>query len=189
MTDTTNNRPVSDVMKTHAVLKLARLFGVRTLVETGTLDGRMVIATRGWFEEAHTIELSQYHYELSQRRLKGIPNVVRYQGDSADVLEIILPEIHKPVVYWLDAHYSGDNTAQGKDLSPLSRELPHICKRLATYDDIILIDDACDMGDQHGYLSLESIAKRIWSVRPDYDIEVDKNIIRSHPCLKTQSMS
>jgi len=97
-----------------------------------------------------------------------------HYGDSAEGLQEILPEITQPVVFWLDAHYSGPGTAHGIEEVPLLRELEVISKR--RQKDIIIIDDAYLFGkrrwgegggDYRAYeqnwedVTLESITKAI----------------------------
>jgi hypothetical protein len=64
-----------------------------------------------------------------------------YNGDSATVIETLdLPK--EPIIFYLDAHYSGGKTA-GSDIDngcPLLRELNVICKR-QNNSDIIFVDD------------------------------------------------
>lgn len=113
-------------------------------VETGTYHGRTTYQALRDFKKIHTIELSQEWYEKAKAQFKNKKHVVCYQGDSAKVLEKILPSINEPILFYLDAHHSGGTTAMGEDQNPLLRELPFIGAR--KFQDIIFIDDLAQIG-------------------------------------------
>ena len=122
------------------VQQLSRLSGAEVFVETGTFQG----ATTRWaaevFPTVHTIELSpqlynQYHYELEK-----LPGVHTYLGDSAEVLPEIVAQLSAaPALFWLDGHWSGNETAGQEQECPLLKELQCLRDRA---QDLILIDDA-----------------------------------------------
>jgi tetratricopeptide (TPR) repeat protein len=119
---------------------LARRFGIRAFVETGTYLGGTAEAAAGIFEEVHTIELSA---ELAQRaaaRLAARKNVHVHAGDSAILLPQILSSVRGPVLVWLDGHYSEGETARGDSNTPILREL-RAMQESGRKDAIILIDD------------------------------------------------
>lgn len=113
-------------------------------VETGTYRGFGARTVLRDFKTIHTIELSEKWYKNAVNMFRGYKNVFCHYGDSAEILTKILPNIKKPVLFYLDAHYSGGTTAFGADEVPLLRELKIIGKR--NYNDIILIDDLNLMG-------------------------------------------
>jgi hypothetical protein len=41
------------------------------------------------------------------------------QGDSGNVITRVMQEVFQPVLFWLDAHYSGGITARGELDSPI----------------------------------------------------------------------
>ena len=51
----------------------------------------------------------------------------------------MLQDIHEPVTIYLDAHWSGGDTAYGEEETPLLQERALLKER--KYDDIIIIDD------------------------------------------------
>lgn len=74
-------------------------------------------------------------------------NLQCYHRNSYEVLEKILPEISGIKLYWLDAHFSGGNTAtlrdkNGRVISPLQDEVRVILEN-GLEDSFILIDDIC----------------------------------------------
>lgn len=86
----------------------------RVAIETGTCRGNGTRKLAAHFAKVITIELSQELSALAQARfpaaLRG--KVDFRQGNSAQVLRGLLPEIsgEKPVFFFLDAHWSGDET-------------------------------------------------------------------------------
>lgn len=113
-------------------------------IETGTYHGFGIYTVLRDFKTIHTIELSEKWYKNAVNMFKDYKNVFCHHGDSAEVLAKILPDIDKPALFYLDAHYSGGTTAFGADEVPLLRELKVIGQR--NYDDVILVDDLDLMG-------------------------------------------
>lgn len=85
------------------------------VVETGTFIGLTARQLAMYFKEVHTIELDKGLYLQSLEMLAtGAPNVSSYLGDSSFILssELIDKLNHKDekVLFFLDAHWSGDDT-------------------------------------------------------------------------------
>lgn len=112
----------------------------RIFIETGTYRGDSTSAVIDKFCLVHTIELSEAWYKNAKEKFKDNKNVVCHLGDSPEVLAQLLPSIHEPVVFFLDAHYAGVHTARGAEENPLLREIKIISKR--KYRDIVIIHDA-----------------------------------------------
>ena len=72
--------------------------------------------------------------------------MIWYHGDSKKILPEILQHINEPVTIYLDAHYSGDNTAYGDEETPLIHELQILKDRI--YDEIVIIDDCRLLGQK-----------------------------------------
>ena len=120
--------------------------GYEVFVETGTFQGATVRAVKGMFDLVYSIELSDRYYEGVVKQFKDDHNVVLLHGDSADHLDVLMPELDCPCAFWLDAHYSGGRTARGETDTPILRELKAISKHEHLLQDLILIDDAIDFG-------------------------------------------
>jgi hypothetical protein len=121
-------------------------------IETGTLSGFSFMQMAPHFAHAHTIELSELFFSNNASRLPQLPNYHYHCGYSPDVLAKILPSIDQPVIFFLDAHNSGGNTALGPngEICPLLNELQSIMENLTT-NCVIIIDDARDMGNPLGW--------------------------------------
>ena len=115
-------------------------------VETGTHYGMTVAQMTCLFPECHTIELSDHYYELAKKNHGHLP-INFHHGDSAKVLKELGPTLTGPTVFFLDANFSGGNTAQGETDVPLLEELETIAARKET--DLIVIDDVRLFGTTH----------------------------------------
>ena len=121
-------------------LELARIHDATVFVETGTFLG----ATARWaaqhFGRVHTIERSEGLHEQARLGLAALANVTPHLGSSREILPSIVRNLGaQRAVYWLDAHWSGGQTAGEDDECPVLGELAALSTRP---DDIILIDDA-----------------------------------------------
>ena len=112
-----------------------------TFIETGTHIGSTTFEIAPYFKEIHTIELSKefYDYCVSESLKRGINNIEFYHGSSDLVLFDIINKVKKPSIFFLDSHWSQDNTARGDIDVPLLKELEVIRKR--NLPDILFIDD------------------------------------------------
>ena len=122
------------------IKQLVDIFEPSIFLETGTLIGETAYQASLHCKEVHTIELDKKLYNRACKRFKHTPSVHVHHGDSAKILPELLPSLHKRTLFWLDGHYSGDETALGDSLTPILQELDAI-KAAGKKDSIILIDD------------------------------------------------
>ena len=111
-------------------------------VETGTFLGNTIIPMSKLFEKCYTIELSELYYNktLNNAKSQGINNIEFILGDSSQMLKKICEkEKDNQLIFFLDAHYSSGDTAQGEKDVPLFEELSII--KMHMQKDIIIIDD------------------------------------------------
>jgi hypothetical protein len=118
-------------------------------VETGTHYGSTIFNLYPYFNELHTIELSEEFYNLCKSRAinENITNINFYHGSSDIVIKDICDKIDKPIIFFLDSHWSMDNTARGVVDVPLLEELKSIKSR--NENDILIIDDFRLFGSQN----------------------------------------
>jgi hypothetical protein len=121
---------------TELAAKLASELGITRAVETGTFEGASTRILAGMFERVETIELSFRLALRAKLRFLFAPNVRVMRGDSASLLA---PAV-EPTLYWLDAHWSGDQTAGETRECPVLDEL--LATSPGTAKDCYLIDDA-----------------------------------------------
>jgi hypothetical protein len=126
------------------IVDYAKRYNLRTLVETGTCYGNACEVARRYFDQVYSIELSPLYYEYANSRFLGIPNVHLYQGDSGYILRNILSSTpNEPTLFWLDAHWSGGNTAKGKTDPPTKLEIDVIHELRP--GSVILVDDMWEL--------------------------------------------
>ena len=121
----------------------------KVFVETGTFRGDNAAYQANWFLQVHTIELDPKLAADAKARFADAKTISVHEGDSAEVLAILADIIHEPALFYLDAHWSGGQTALGKPEDngcPVLRELQALSLR--PYADIIVIDDMRLMGKQ-----------------------------------------
>ena len=108
-------------------------------IETGCWLGGGIDRVVDYYDVVHGIELSDRYYNIIKERFKDNKKVIVHHGDSKKILPLVLQDIHEPVTIYLDAHWSGGDTAYGEEETPLLQELALLKER--KYDDIIIIDD------------------------------------------------
>ncbi len=108
-------------------------------IETGTNAGDTIFALEPYFESLHTIELSMQYHFAAKNAYKG-QKINFLLGDSAIVLEHLLPTIDTKCILFLDAHWSSGDTARSVKDCPLVEEITHIAN-LCKQETIIIIDD------------------------------------------------
>jgi SAM-dependent methyltransferase len=123
------------------VLGLRDAFGVRSFIETGTYLGDTLATLCNDFDSLQSIELSADYHARAELRFKSQPQVQLIKADSTTGLEAAIDRLpSERAIFWLDAHYSGGDTAKGHSNTPVVSELRVILAR-AERADIILIDD------------------------------------------------
>ena len=116
---------------------------------------------------------------MSRDRFLSIPKIHIVEGNSGELLPLVT-KIDKPTLFWLDAHYSGGETAQGPEDSPIMKELHFIFNHRK--DHCILIDDARCFNGKAGYPRI-SYLKKMLAEKNKKDggalhLEVKNDIIR-----------
>jgi hypothetical protein len=122
------------------MLLLARRFDLRHFVETGTFEGGTAAWAAGHFEKVCTIERSEALHQAARERHAALENVHFVQGDSRAALETVVRSLDGPALFWLDAHFSGGETAGADAECPLLDELATI--DAGDHQAYLFIDDA-----------------------------------------------
>jgi len=122
------------------VLELQRRLDARFFIETGTFAGGTAAWAARHFAEVVTIEASPELHARACSRFSAVPGVRALLGDSRVRLAEVLAQLSGPAVLWLDAHWSGGDTAGAADECPLLGELAAI--NAVTADHAVLVDDA-----------------------------------------------
>ena len=118
-------------------------FGCRYLFETGTgIGDGLAYASYYAFERLWSVEIHPEIAATARDRFIGDARIEILQQTSEAALSALLPSIDrdKPILFWLDAHFYGEEKDLDRRL-PLERELALIGKLRHPCRDVILIDD------------------------------------------------
>lgn len=139
------------LMKFRVIRALGRRVGARCLIETGTFRG-VTTARCAWvFDRVLTVELDAQLAAQATAYLAKYRNVTVYQGDAVALLPRMLahPGAARCIVF-LDAHYSGGNTARGEVPEPAIAELDILAQRRERIAGIVIDDFRC-FGVEDGF--------------------------------------
>jgi len=89
------------------VRRLVGRYGIQSAVETGTYQGATTRALAAMVPAVYTIDIDPGFYAESRERLADVPGVRQFCGASQDILPGLLPQISRPALYYLDAHWNG----------------------------------------------------------------------------------
>lgn len=114
-----------------------------TFVETGTYIGETVRSVQPYFENVHTIEISDYLYDRFFKEHPEYQNVTVHLGDSVKVIPELLEKFdeNQKCVFWLDGHYSHGCTSKGDKDVPLLEECKSIDELYKPDEGLVLVDD------------------------------------------------
>jgi hypothetical protein len=144
-------------------------------IETGSFDGVGIKnAFFAGFKEIHSVELEENHYLFCKECFKYNDNIHVYKGDSVDVLPTILNKITQPATIWLDAHYSGEGTANTG--FPLMKEL-EVIKQHSIKSHTIIIDDLRNWKKETVGFNVEDIKDKILEINPEYTFSYADGVV------------
>lgn len=167
--------------------RLVELLPLEVFVETGTYEGASVDAALAYFDELHTIEVSDELFARANARFEDRLAVHVHHGSSAEVLSELSGGLRqRSVLYWLDAHFCCRGSAGSERQCPLLAELEAIGSLGA--HSVILIDDArLFMAPPPAPFSAEQwprfseILARVSTINPDYELIVIDDVIVFFP--------
>ena len=164
-------------IKQHIIKDYAKHFNIKVFVETGTYTGDMINAVKNYFSIIYSVELSKQLYQRASQRFRKNKNIMIVYGNSIEALPSILTNINQPTLFWLDAHYSGGNTAKAESETPIINELNLILNH-KSINHVILIDDArCFIG-KNDYPTINMLKNYILKIDNSWIIEIEMDIIR-----------
>jgi hypothetical protein len=170
-----NPLPAPHVVKQAMIEKYQRKKSYQILIETGTFQGDMVEAQRKKFKQIFSIELSKDLFKEAKKRFRNYSHIKIIQGDSGKVLKDLILQIHEPVLFWLDGHYSGGITAKGDLICPIYHELDSILQ--LKVDFTILIDDARLFVGKDDYPTLQELESYVSQSRHDLTFFIQNDVI------------
>ena len=147
-------------------------------IESGSYTGNGIqMAIDVGFEKIYSIELQESYYENCCLRFTFYPFVELLRGDSSYLIASILKEIDEPATFWLDGHYSGDDTGKGISNTPLLAELDQI-KQHHIKTHTILIDDIRQFGSiEMDFITLDTIIEKIRDINSEYSFSFENGYI------------
>lgn len=139
------------LMKYRVIRALAKRVGADCLIETGTFRGVMAARCARVFATVLTVELDAKLAAQAKASLARYRNVTVYQGDAVALLPQMLahPGAGRCVIF-LDAHYSGGDTARGEIPEPAIAELDILAQRRDRIGGIVIDDFRC-FGVEEGF--------------------------------------
>jgi hypothetical protein len=126
-------------------------------VESGTYKGTSAKKLSKIADHVTSIEANQLLFAKAKRSLSNYENVALEYGDSGLIIGSVLPKDHVNCLIWLDAHYSGGNTAGVLDHCPLLNELRQILPSRMASNTIVLIDDSRGLIGKSGWPLLSEL--------------------------------
>ncbi|MFI5253326.1 MAG: hypothetical protein ACHQQQ_12950 [Bacteroidota bacterium] len=168
--------PPPHFVKQRTINEYRRKFSLDTLLESGTYLGEMVDAQRKYFQNIISIELSDDLYASAKNKFRAYQHIEILHGDSGMLIQELSKNLNKPVLFWLDGHYSGGNTSKTDVETPILTELNAILKSIHPH--VILIDDARLFCGEHDYPTIEDLKQFIASIDKGYTLQDKDDIIR-----------
>ena len=157
--------------------QISKKYQLKYFVETGTFLGHMIEAQRNNFLSLYSIEVEPNLYMKAYKYFMPYKHIKLVQGDSAIKLKEVLDEIgNQPVLFWLDGHYSGENTGMGDKQCPVYDELEIIFNKViaAKY---ILIDDARCFDGTNDYPSINELKDFVGKKEKGLQVKILNDII------------
>ena len=158
------------------VVECLQRSGLDVVVETGTHMGDMIQAVLPYCKRIYSIELDDKLFSKAVEKFKAEEKVKLFHGDSGKELSKILETLNKPVLFWLDGHFSGEGTARGDFDTPIKQELATILGGSVS-DNLILIDDARLFNGKNDYPDIKDLRSLIANSDKKYKLTVKNDII------------
>jgi hypothetical protein len=153
----------------------ARHTGYEVFVETGTYRCTTTMAVADAFRDVYSIELDRTLYEEAVARMRRYENVQLFNGDSAIVINDILPRLSEPAIFWLDAHWCGGVTGKSLKDPPIRNELEAIFAH-PVKEHVILVDDARSFTGYANYPTIKQVIRHVHE-KSRYQLRVFHDII------------
>jgi len=140
-------------------------------VETGSFKGDTIdiVNKSGLFKNIYSIEYSKEYYDAVCNRFKDSKNIMIFNGTSKTDLWEIIRNIHTPITFWLDAHWTGSQVANEDPvlICPILDELEQIKKHpIKTHT--IMVDDMRLMNGRDFPVNIANILNKILEINPNY---------------------
>lgn len=146
-------------------------------IETGSYLGDGIkAALDAGFQEVISIEISRGYYEHCAMRFRTDHRVSLVHDDSINALQVVINNLDQPATFYLDGHWSGEDTGRGMMDYPLLKELEIISKSYIK-NHIIIIDDV-RLFDTQWKLGTVSIKEALRNINPKYILEYKDGYVK-----------
>lgn len=172
--------PAHGLYKKDIIKKYAKKYKIDIFLETGTAGGGTVLRMKEYFKKLYTIELDPTLYHQGKALVSDTEKITCVEGDSGVMTKEIIQGIDEPILFWLDAHYSGHGTARGVVDTPIVQELLSIINH-KNKKHVVLIDDAREFNGTNDYPELGELKKIIKDKAPWYTVSQDNDILIIEP--------
>lgn len=168
------------------IKNLIDTFHPSVFFETGTYDGQTTLNAADFFDTVITVEIYPPLFTQIQHKFHSNSKIHSYRGNSSEIIAKIGKTLTGTILYWLDAHYSGEGTGMTNSANSGSAEaITAIREELkAIYDTgiqdcIILIDDIRGFGTQvndfiflgcWAYPTMQEIKEALLKINPQFKI-------------------
>lgn len=179
--------------------ELINTFDLNVFFETGTYEGHTALNAARCFKEVYTVELQHELYLKSLHTLAGCVNTTAYHGSSPEIIKEVAPHIKGRILFWLDAHYSGEETALSCDdreaaeaYTPIRAELAAI-KATGISDCIIIIDDIRGFGIEiagkrfdgcWAYPTVQELQRYLCAINPHFEYALLGDMLLAYDATK-----
>src|SRR5574340_198310 len=137
---------------------LIKVFGIRTIVETGTFKGHTTSVMADIATDVITIENNETYMEQAKEFFKSKHNITAILGNSPEVIQTKIkgsPILNHPIMFYLDAHWYQYN--------PLIDELKAIAE-LGISDCVIVIHDFKVPDKDFGFDKFPNGQEYVWEI-------------------------
>jgi hypothetical protein len=175
--------------------ELIKVFSPKVFFETGTYYGGTTISALPYFKEIYTVELHKGLFENARKLLKKYNNVHVYNDRSYEVILKVAPNINGTILFWLDAHFSGEDTAlsfnnpEAPEAVTAIREELRAIKEIRLNDCIILIDDIRGFGVEvlkneylgcWAYPTIQEVQHLLQKINPRFEVVLLGDILLAY---------
>jgi hypothetical protein len=115
-------------------------FKAKVFFETGTNRAETAVWASTNFERVFTVEAYEPLYQKAVETFGNRKNIQFLEGDSRTHIKSLTSSLTEPAIFWLDAHWCGEQTFGKSDECPLVGELELL--NASKVPHIVLIDDA-----------------------------------------------
>lgn len=168
--------------KSGLLVRLARDFGLRVFVETGTACGDSCIPMLEVCDEVYSCDVNPEAIAHTRGRC-GDARLRLECADAREFLRDVTPIFslsRKPWLFWLDAHFLTHDFRHANAICPLRDELRHLADHTHG-GDMILVDDVRLFSGGGGYPSIAEIRDMFRGRRVDVRDDILRISVAGRP--------